>query len=57
MKFDFCNMLDMYYATLKSILIALQDGNTNKAIDKCTEGMRIIKKLKTLHKIKSRISP
>ena len=44
----------MFHSTLKGILIALQDGNANKAIDKCTKAMTWLEKFQKLDKIKNR---
>ena len=43
--YDFDNMCEMFHGALKSILIALQDGNENKAIDTCTNAMKSVDRL------------
>jgi hypothetical protein len=43
-RYDFGNVCVMFKGVLLNILVALQDGNTNKAIDTCTKTMKILDK-------------
>ena len=50
--YDFGNLCECFHGILKDILIALQDDNKGKAIDKCCCAMRILDKWHKKHIIR-----